>query len=188
MGLALLLFHLLFFFLQGCVLLVRQVVGPFPPAIASALSLTFAWDSFLIHELVITINLFRVFLVIKPVTFNNMNHLLVVRIVLVVLWLATGVYHIATGGQYTGFSSSTISYVLKLKFMNIWLKFFLSNFNTCVLSKKCVKNVFYSQLWFGWNLVWLRLELDCVNCPFDLFAASTKPNVNQAKEHTFESI
>ena len=84
--------------LQGSLLLGRHLVGPFPPVIGSSLALTMALTSFLILELLITINLFRVFLVIKPVTFNNMNHLLVARLVLVVLGLATGVYHLARGG------------------------------------------------------------------------------------------
>ena len=73
---------------------------------------------------------------------------------------------------------------------------------TCVLLYTCVferahiclcaylcafsKSVFFCQIWFGWYLVWLRLELNCWNCPFVLSAASTKPNVNLAKEHTFE--
>ena len=46
---------------------------------------------------------------------------------------------------------------------------------------KCVEKCFLLPA-----LVWLRLELNCWNCPFVLSAASTKPNVNLAKEQTFE--
>ena len=59
---------------------------------------------------------------------------------------------------------------------------FVCLFVLCVLSK----SVFFCQSWFGCYLVCLRLELNCWNCPFVLSAASTKPNVNMAKEHTFE--
>ena len=36
------------------------------------------------------------------------------------------------------------------------------------------------------KIMQLRLELNSCNCPFVLSAASTKPNVNLAKEHTFK--
>ena len=60
----------------------------------------------------------------------------------------------------------------------------------CLCAYLCAfsKSVFFCQIWFGWYLVWLRLELNCWNCPFVLSAASTKPNVNLAKEQTFEHI
>ena len=46
----------------------------------------------------------------------------------------------------------------------------------CVLSKNVLKKCVFLPA-----LVWLRLELDCAHCQFVLFAASTKPNVNQTK-------